>query len=97
MTLRSHSAELFWKFACADRNLGMTPKPKRHLRMYPEDFCKIFPRGRCIINTARHVSAVIDGTIHDTFRPDPFRCIYGAWQLTGGTGQSEPSMPNLKL
>ena len=52
--------------------------------MYPGDFCKIFPRGRWIIKTAKHVSAVVDGTIHDTFRPDPFRCAYGAWQLTLG-------------
>jgi hypothetical protein len=57
------------------------PAVKGYLPMYPGDFCKIFPRGRWIIKTARHVSAVIDATIHDTFRPDPFRCIYGAWQL----------------
>jgi hypothetical protein len=33
----------------------------------------------------------IDGTIHDTFRPDPFRCIYGAWQLIRDAGKNEPS------
>jgi hypothetical protein len=44
------------------------PAIKGYLRMYPGDFRKIFPRGRWIIKTARHVSAVIDGTIHDTFR-----------------------------
>jgi hypothetical protein len=48
----------------------------------------------------RHASqtiAVIDGTIHDTFRPDPFRCVYGAWQLIRGAGQNEAFMPKLKL
>ena len=54
------------------------PAIKGYLRMYPGDFCKLFPRGRWIIKTAKHVSAVVDGTIHDTFRPDPFRCAYGA-------------------
>ena len=42
--------------------------------MYPGDFYKIFPHGRWIIETAKHVSAVIEGTNHDTFRQDPFRC-----------------------
>ena len=41
------------------------PAVKGYLRMYPGDFCRIFPRGRWIIKTARHVSAVVDGTIHD--------------------------------
>ena len=40
------------------------------------------PRGRWIIKTAKHVSAVVKGTIHDTFRQDPFRRVYGARQLT---------------
>ena len=60
------------------------PAIKGYLRMYPGDFCKLFPRGRWIIKTAKHVSAVVDGTIHDTFRPDPFRCVCGAWQLALG-------------
>lgn len=47
-----------------------------------------------MIKTARHVSAVVEGTIHDTFKPDPFRCVYGAWQLTRDAGQSEPSTPS---
>jgi hypothetical protein len=58
--------------------------------MYPDDFCKIVPRGRWIIKTAKHVSAVVEGTIQDTFRPDPFRCVYGAWQLTRGAEENEP-------
>jgi hypothetical protein len=53
------------------------PATKGYLRMYPGDFCKLFPRGRWIIKTAKHVLAVVDGTIHDTFRPETFRCVYG--------------------
>jgi hypothetical protein len=30
-------------------------------------------------------------------RPDPFRCVYGAWQLIQGAGQNEAFMPKLKL
>ena len=37
---------------------------------------------------------VVDGTIHDTFRPDPFRCIYGAWELSRDAEQNEPSRSN---
>ena len=37
------------------------PAIKGYLRMYPGDFCKIFPRGRWIIKTAKHVSTVVQG------------------------------------
>lgn len=40
------------------------------------------PAGRLIVRLSRHLSAVIDGTVHDTFDPsrDGTRCVYGYWK-----------------
>jgi hypothetical protein len=40
------------------------------------------PPGRLIVRLSRHMCAVIDGVIHDTFDPsrDETRCVYGYWQ-----------------
>lgn len=38
------------------------------------------PPGRLIVSTAKHYVAVIDGVVHDTFRPDREDiCVYGYW------------------
>lgn len=39
------------------------------------------PDGRLIVRVSRHVVAVIDGVVHDTFKPDRngTRCVYGYW------------------
>lgn len=39
------------------------------------------PTGRLIVKLSRHLVAVIDGTIHDTFDPSRqgSRCVYGYW------------------
>lgn len=39
------------------------------------------PLGRLIVSCSRHVTAVIDGVIHDTFDPsrEGTRCVYGYW------------------
>ncbi len=39
------------------------------------------PRGRLIVNLSRHMSAVIDGVVHDIHDPcrDGTRCVYGYW------------------
>lgn len=39
------------------------------------------PMGRLIVNTSRHLVAVIDGVIFDTHDPsrDGTRCVYGYW------------------
>jgi hypothetical protein len=41
------------------------------------------PKGRLIVSLSRHLCAVIDGVIHDTFDPsrDGTRCVYGYWTL----------------
>ena len=45
------------------------------------------PMGRLIVSVSRHLCAVIDGVIHDTFDPSRggTRCVYGYWKF-GATG-----------
>ena len=40
---------------------------------------KELPKGRLVVRLSKHVTAVIDGTIHDTHDPqrDGTRCVYG--------------------
>ena len=39
------------------------------------------PPGRLVCRLSRHVTAVIDGMVHDTYDPsrDGSRCVYGYW------------------
>ncbi len=39
------------------------------------------PQGRLVASVSRHVVAVIDGVVHDTYDPtrDGKRCVYGYW------------------
>jgi hypothetical protein len=39
------------------------------------------PMGRLIVSVSKHLTAVIDGTIHDTHDPSRggTRCVYGYW------------------
>lgn len=39
------------------------------------------PAGRLVVSVSRHLTAVIDGVIHDTHDPsrDGTRCVYGYW------------------
>lgn len=40
------------------------------------------PSGRLIVSVSKHITAVIDGVIHDTYDPsrDGTRCVYGYWR-----------------
>lgn len=40
------------------------------------------PTGRLIISVSKHMTAIIDGIIHDTANPsrDGTRCVYGYWR-----------------
>lgn len=40
------------------------------------------PGGRLIVSVSKHLTAVIDGVIHDTHNPSRSgtRCVYGYWQ-----------------
>lgn len=39
------------------------------------------PSGRLVVAVSKHFTAVIDGTLHDTYDPsrDGTRCVYGYW------------------
>ncbi len=47
-----------------------------HLR--PEEL----PSGRLVVSVSRHLTAVVDGVIHDTHDPSRagLRCVYGYWR-----------------
>jgi hypothetical protein len=47
------------------------------------------PSGRLIVSVSRHLTAVIDGVIHDTHDPSRrgTRCVYGFWQRKRGWDQ----------
>jgi hypothetical protein len=40
------------------------------------------PMGRLVVSVSKHVTAVIDGVIYDTYNPhrDGNRCVYGYWR-----------------
>jgi hypothetical protein len=40
------------------------------------------PKGRLVVHVSKHVTAVIDGVINDTYNPsrDGTRCVYGYWR-----------------
>jgi hypothetical protein len=50
-------------------------------RMNPAHFCGEYVNGRYICRVAKHVFAVVDGTVHDMFENRPNRCIYTAWKI----------------
>jgi hypothetical protein len=54
---------------------------KGERRMNPATFTQRFPRGRYICKVAKHVFAVVDGVVLDTFENAPDRCIYTAWEI----------------
>lgn len=44
------------------------------------------PAGRLIVSVSKHVCAVINGVVYDTYNPsrDGTRCVYGYWTPEGG-------------
>lgn len=44
------------------------------------------PKGRLVCRVSRHLTAMIDGVIHDTYNPqrETGRCVYGYWILRKG-------------
>lgn len=54
---------------------------KGERRMNPVRFCREYPKGRYIGRTAKHVFAVIDGTVYDLYKERDDRCIYGCWSV----------------
>lgn len=58
------------------------PAVKGQKRMNPVSFCEQYPKGRYICRTAKHVFAVIDGIVYDTWEQRDDRCIYLVYQFT---------------
>lgn len=66
--------------------LGWTWKPTMAIgsgctvHLIPEEL----PSGRLIVAVSKHMTAVIDGIIHDDHDPsrDGTRCVYGYWAIT---------------
>lgn len=67
---QSYLKSLGWEF-----HPTMTIGSGCHTHLRPEEL----PKGRIIVRLSRHLSAVVDGAIHDTFDPsrDGTRCVYG--------------------
>jgi hypothetical protein len=57
------------------------PAVKGEKRMSHPQFEHEHPTGIYILKEAGHVSAVVNGVLHDTFQPWEGRCIYGAWRV----------------
>lgn len=57
------------------------PAVKGKPRMNLPAFCNQFRCGRYIVQMAGHLTAVINGVVHDTFAPDETRCIYAVWKV----------------
>lgn len=55
-------------------------------------------RGRLIVQVSRHLLAIIDGAVHDTFNDQRggTRCVYGYWSLSG-TAKRAPEVHQLDL
>ena len=57
------------------------PAVKGQRRMSPAQFCRDYPIGHYILRVSKHVIAVKDGVIFDTFENRPDRCVYSAWSI----------------
>lgn len=49
-------------------------------RMNGTRFCIAYPKGRYLLRMARHLTAVIDGVIYDTWNCSN-KCVYNAWKI----------------
>jgi len=71
-TYNKYLTNLGWKWTAC---MGIGTGCKVHLKEGE------LPKGRLITRLSRHLTAVIDGVINDTFDPsrDGTRCVYGYW------------------
>jgi len=84
---RKCSRGFFFTDWAKEHVLVRTTKPavKGECRYCLSDFCRDHPKGIYIIQVARHVFAVVNGVVQDTFRERPDRCVYSFWLITGWT------------
>ncbi len=57
------------------------PAVKGEKRMSHSKFCREYGEGRYILREAKHVSACVNGVVHDINPPYEGRCIYGVWRV----------------
>jgi hypothetical protein len=69
-------------------DIGWTWHPTMHIGQGCQTHLQAdeLPGGRLIVKCSRHLTAVIDGVIHDTHDPsrEGTRCVYGYWSLDAG-------------
>lgn len=63
-----------------DLNWFALPAKKGELRVSPDKFCEMYPKGTYILRVSRHVIAVKDGVYYDHTNWG-HRCVYGAWKI----------------
>jgi hypothetical protein len=89
--------DLFERNRVANKRTGVTASPRdggtnrKTIRRYFEDLgwtwtpvhlrSDELPGGRLVVSLSRHMAAVIDGVLHDTYdcSRDGTRCVYGYW------------------
>ncbi|MEM1165876.1 MAG: hypothetical protein AAGI30_06245 [Planctomycetota bacterium] len=71
-TLRKFMSHLGWVW---HPTMGIGTGCRVHLR--PDEL----PRGRLVVSVTKHITAVINGVVHDTHDPSRrgTRCVYGYW------------------
>ena len=71
-TYKKYLADLGWEWT---PTMQIGSGCKVHLR------ADELPKGRLIVAVSRHLVAVIDGVVHDTYDPtrEGTRCVYGYW------------------
>lgn len=72
-TIHKYMAEIGWKWV-STMQIGQGCK----VHLDPNEL----PSGRLIVSVSKHLTAVLDGVIHDTYDPsrDGSRCVYGYFQ-----------------
>lgn len=73
--IRRYMESLGWEFIAT---MGFGTGCKVHLK------ADELPKGRLVVRVSKHLCAVIDGIIHDTYDPsrNGTRCVYGYYQKT---------------
>lgn len=81
LTGRRFDFKAFMKASSHNMPRTTYPAIKGARRMNPVRFSAAHPAGTYIVQTAKHVIAVIDGTFYDSEPPPADRCIYSAWRI----------------
>lgn len=64
---------------CGGKQISF-PAVKGQKRMNGKRFCEAYPKGRYILQMAKHLTACVDGVIYDTWDCTE-KCVYRAWKV----------------